>query len=510
MAVLATRDGNVSIKSNPITGGYSNFQSTFTSGWGPLVNLINDGARSYGQLYREQPYLKAAVDLISQGVAILPLKSYDRSQDGEKSRLIDHPLPNVLARPHNRMSPFRFKEWMLSELALNGNSLAVMVENPEVPNAPLEIWPVPWPFVIVQGGSEPEVYHVNLPQGRFSFPAKRCFHLRFAESNPWYPLIGLSPVETLRRTLQNEDGAARWTTSVFKNSGRPSGILTTEQKLNPDQLKAVRDQAQEIYGGPDNAFRVAVMQGGLKWEPVAFNAVETGLMSVRQWNREEVAAVYHVPPSMLGDLSRATFSNVTENRRMFYTSSLPPYITLFEEEFYAQVISQVPGWEQLYVEFDTNEVLKGSAKERAETYAIARRYMTVNEIRDRENLPRIDKPEYDEVWEPINETPIGAAHQPTAPNPDVPSPADTPPKSLLEAFDRLERAASSTIGSGRKFEFSDERFARELIRALGDDPATVEWASRFAQAVGDVLIGADTLDSIRQGLELLKVAALEP
>src|SRR5205085_12702600 len=131
---------------------------------------------------------------------------------------------------------------------------------------------------------------------------------------------------------------------------------------------------------------------------------------------EEVASVFNIPPTMLGDLSRATFSNVTENRRMFYTASLPPYRTLFEEEFYAQVIAQVPGWDQLYVEFDTNEVLKGSAKERAETYAIARRYMTVNEIRDRENLPRLENPAYDEVWEPINETPIGAANQPALPD----------------------------------------------------------------------------------------------
>lgn len=512
MAILKSASGNVHVKSSPIAGGYNSTQSAVAQSWGwagPTVPLLgNETPRTYGQLYREQPYLKAAVDRIAEGMAILPLKTYDRAASGEKKRLIDHPLPNLIASPHPSMSPFRFKEVMAWDLALNGNSLAVMVENPEIPNAPMELWPVPWPFVRVQGRAEPEVYHVILPVGRFSFPPNRVFHLRFGPSDPYFPLIGLSPVETLRRTLVNEDGAARWTTAVFKNSGRPSGILSTEQKLNDSQLAAVRDQAQTIYGGPDNAFRIAVMQGGLSWQPVAFNAVESGLMQVRQWDREEVASVYNVPPSMLGDLTRATFSNVTENRRMFYTGTLPPWLTLFEEEFYSQIVSQVPGWDKLYVEFDTNEVLKSSPKERAETYAISRRYMTVNEIRDRENLPRIPHPEYDLVWEPINEVPIGAAHQPTPPNPNPDGIGQEPaaPKSILaKALDRAERIGKSKLGGHNGHVFSAERFARELTEDfVVVDEELKGWAELVADSVADVLANVTSVEDLTKRIELLR------
>ena len=108
--------------------------------------------------------------------------------------------------------------------------------------------------------------------------------------------------------------------------------------------------------------------------------------------------------------------------------------------------------------------------------------------------------EYDEVWEPINETPIGAAHQPQAPNPDSPVPADTPPKSLLDAVSRLERAAASTLGSGRPFEFSRERFAKQLAKEIGQD----EWVVEFANAIGNVLDAARTPEDVRGSLRLIR------
>jgi HK97 family phage portal protein len=408
MAVLATRSGNVPV--DPIGRGYtaSNY-TTWGGGYVPLASATRKYA-TYGGLYKLNPFLHAAVNKIARGTARLPLKGFRRVSGGDRENLKDegHPLANLLEFPNPQMSASRFKEWLFSDLALNGNAAAVMLQDPNgTPNAPVELWPVLWPKVEVEGRYFPEVYHVHTPLGRISFQASKVLHIRFAESDPDNPLVGISPVEPLAQAVANDDAAAKWSTAMFKNAGRPSGMFVTEKNLNNDQTTALRQQAQQIYGGVENAFRIGALGGGLQWQPMSMSTVETGLIDLRKLNREEVAAVYDIPPPMLQDLTHATFSNVTEQHRMFYTGTLPPWLTLFEEEFYSQIIARVPGWEELYVEFDMNEVLKGSPKERWETYALARRAVSINEVRAWENLPRIDKPEYDEVWEPINEAPVG-------------------------------------------------------------------------------------------------------
>jgi HK97 family phage portal protein len=500
MTVLATRAGNLSIKSDPLSRGYSRDISAYPGdSYVPLLG--RDGAVTLAGLYKTQVWLRAAVNKIASGIARLPLKGYEEQSDSDRLRLRPpDPLASVLRRPRPGMSPFRFKQWLFADLALYGNSISYI--DGDSNNIPTGFWPLPWPLTEVRGGAEPQSYIVHAPAGDVVFPADRVFHLRFAESDPNNPMIGMSPVEPLKRTLINEDAAAKWATSIFRNSGRPSGAFVSEKVMNDQQNAALRDQAQTIYGGVDNAGRVAVLSGGLQWQPMSMNVIEAELLKLRQWNREEVAANYDIPPPLLGDLTRATFSNITENHRMFYTGSLPPYLTLFEEEFDAQIITRVPEWADRYVEFDMNEVLKGSPKERAETYAIARRYMTVNEIRQRENLPRIEKPGYDQVWEPTNEVPMGSSQQPALPD-------ATPPKALdpvlLKALERAEQIGKSRLGGKNGKVFSQERFAKELCEDMGaTDEATKGWAELVADSVADVLADAETVQDLGNRMNALK------
>src|SRR5436190_574623 len=510
------------------------------SGGGAVPRVGLDLYRTYQQMYAEQPYLAAAVNKIAKGTARLPLKVYQHlsnKEEGTDRQRLDpsDPLAEVIRRPYDRMGTYRLVESLMGDLALHGNACALITAGGN--GIPTEIFPVPWPLVEVYSDDpvkkQPSGYIFHPTNGvvPIAYPPERILHIRFWSSDPYNPLVAASPAEPLRRTLENEDAAARWSTAMFRNSGRPSGVVSTDQKLNDAQLDAVRSQVQQIYGGADNAFRVAVMQGGLTWQPIAFNAIETGLLELRYLHREEVAAAYDIPPPLLQDLRRATFSNIEEQHRMFYTGTIPPYLNMFEEEFLAQVIEPVPSWSDRFVEFDMNEVLKGDAETRARTYSLARRYMTIDEIRRRENLPPLNLPGVsDTVWEPQNEFAIadgrpltagsgggGDGMVPTSTPQSGSGIRDTPSGSpggssmVLSALERAEQIGMSRLGGGGKA-FDPERFARELLTDLGRyDQASKMWAVELALSVEAILADAKSSDDIRSRMGDLKAGVtLEP
>jgi HK97 family phage portal protein len=501
VAVLATPAGNVVV--DPLRRGHT---EQHVYGGNDYLSLLGmDRYASYAQLYNSQPYLAAAVDRIARGAALLPIKTYRMlNEEGDREPVRGHPLSTLMSRrPRPKMSPIRFKEWMFADLALYGNAVAFITQADD--GEPTGIFPVPFPMVEVVGRRDPETYIYQSPLGPIAWDADRVFHLRFRPSNPSNPFIATSPVDTLKRTLTNEDAAARWSTSMFQNAGRPSGFFVTEKNLNEAQTAALRSQAQAIHGGVDNAGKIGVLSGNLSWMQTQMNAVETGLTPLRQWNREEVAAVYNIPPPLLGDLTRATFSNITENKRMFYTGTLPPYLTLFEEEFQAQVIDMTARWgPDLFIEFDMNEMLKGSPKERFETYVLARRIASIDELRKLENWPAFNIPGVtDRPWEPVNETPLGSTQLP----PELPAgtrPALPAPKAILyAALNRAERIGVSKLGKQNGSVFDPERFARELVVAMGE-PEAKGWAELVADSVADVLASAETIEDLRTRMEALR------
>jgi HK97 family phage portal protein len=491
VAVLATTRGNVDV--SPFRQGFSQRSDWFGAGWVPLVG--QDRAMTYAGLYKTQPFLRAAVDKMAKGIARLPLQGFQRNGD-DREQLRDHPLADVLERPNAEMGCYRWKEHMAGELALHGNSVSAILGGSN--GIPTSFWPFPWQFTEIRGEDRPRKYIFHTPMGEVVFDADRVFHLRFWSPDTDRPFAGSSLVEPLRRMLMNDDAAARWSTAMFKNAGRPSGFYVTDKsRLNEEQAASIRENAAAIYGGVDNAGRIGVLAGGLDWKETQLDVVETGLLELRQLNREEVASAYDIPPPLLQDLKRATFSNITEQHRMFYQGTLPPWLTLFEEEFQSQVIDRVSTWGDLFVEFELAEVLKGDPKSEAETLATERRWLTINEIRRIKNLPPINLPGYDEVWEPINETPIGSSGQPALP----PGP---PPKAvMLRALERAEQIGRSRLGGHNGKVFDSERFARELIEDLRD-PDAKGWAELVADSVAGVLENAETVTDLAERLRLLK------
>jgi HK97 family phage portal protein len=418
MTVLVTPDGAVPVQgpsAAPLAGTYRAGAPMFGLNRG--IDLIGrDHRTSYGRIFREQPWVYSVVTKLARAAARLPLKVYEDDGDGNKTRLRPpNELAALYASPFPRGSAFKLKEAQFGSLLVYGHSLAVMgFRRPGAP--PTELWPLPWQYVTPIRDDEGNIshYYFNGPAGRRVFVAENCVHLQF-----WGPEgVGVSPLEPLRRTLQLEDGAQRHQIASFANGARLSGVLKKENgTFAKGQREELRAEIAATYQGVDNAFRIALLDGGLSWQPMAQNAQESEVIATRKLTREEVCAAYNIDPTQVGILDRATFSNVTEAHKSFYVDTVGPLTTMYEEETGAQLIEpRRTNYGSAFIEFDFSELLRPDLATRSVAYQRQRdsSVATPNELRAAENRPPIGDPDDPEnpanqLFVPVNVVPLSHA-----------------------------------------------------------------------------------------------------
>jgi HK97 family phage portal protein len=482
------------------------------SAWsgGGMVPLAGEGrAISYTQLYRTQPWVATVVNKLTRQISRLPLKLYEKDSQNNRKQLHDHPLAELLSKPWERGGPTHLKQKIALPTLLHGNSLiAKLRPSPGAP--PSSLLPIDWRFVIphglggIQGAYIPTdvlFWEIVYPDEKRFVAPEETLHFKWEAPDGG---LGVSPLQQLGVTIASEDAAQRYTAASFNNATRPSGavVLPADVRNYREIREDIRQEIEQIHGGVDNAFRVAVLGGGLEWKEMGLSAREAELIQTRRVNREEIAAVYDIPPPMIGILDQATYSNIAEQHRMLYVTVLGTWLTMIEETIKAQLIDAEPSWEGLFVEFDISEQLKGDPKVRAAAEAIwvTHGIYTINEIRKLENLPTIDNPVCDMPLIPVNnlapptslqpqlENPVdgdpedGDQEVPGATPPDAPTTVSNVQKHLDRAGDRVARKWSA----GSTEPWDRDRFERELAADLAKAMPAPD-AGRLASTWGEAL-----------------------
>jgi HK97 family phage portal protein len=383
------------------------------------IRTVDGRQISYAKLFAEQAWVAAAVMRQLTWAVRVPLKVYRRTGDDSRVRLRDgeHALASGIAHPWEGGYPAALTMSLLGPFLVHGNSVTRLVDGSAAVRFEANDWRTTTPVKstpnarVIQGW---QPYDPDTGEELQVFGADEAVHAAW-----WSPLgpEGVSPLRQLGTSLRIEDAATRYQMAQFRNGARPPSAITATTEflgLEPDVrnmlLAQLREDVTALYAGPENGGRPALLPPGLDWKPVGHTSREAELIDQRYIDREEIAAVYMIPPPMLGDLRRATFSNIVELRQIAYTDGLGPPLVIIEQEL-TETWQTLSRERDVYVEFDFSGVLRGDALKEINAIraAIATGVMTPNEGRSIRNMERSAEENADRLWMPWNNLwPLGS------------------------------------------------------------------------------------------------------
>lgn len=367
----------------------------------PSLDYRDRAAMDYAAIYSTQPSVQRVVSFLAEAIAQVGLHAFRRVSDTERVRLDQsHPLARLIASPNPDMTRFDYIEAMVIDLAIYGNHFSVKTQRADTGDLGLTRIPPQYVGTSEANWLNIETYSLQVGDTKFDVPSKRMFHLK--RHNPADPRWGLSPLEALRMVLDETAASAAHRESYWRNAARHEGVLEMDKKLTPQAALRLRADWQAMYAGDENAGKTLILEEGLKFKPTSFSARDSQYLEARKLTVEEVAGAYHVSPANVGILEHANFANVDAQHRMLYQDTLGPWMVRVEEEFERQILPDIEDTENVYLEFNIHEKLKGSFEEETKALqsAIGAPYMTRNEGRARRNLAPVDGG--DELVTPLN------------------------------------------------------------------------------------------------------------
>jgi HK97 family phage portal protein len=385
------------------TGAYAEVHAAqATSGFleggtvgGGVIELVSasDQLRriTYSGVYKTNPWVWACVHAKARGLARFPLHVFEFDDDGNRTRVrSDLPqrtsgpltagqqLDALLRQPDPERSRQASVRGAVTSRLVHGNAAWEIVRERGRISA---LKPHPWATGIRWVDDHYEVNPTGWGGERRRLSPDDVIH--FGRGEDPESLVAPSPIGALSATLALYDAIARHLQAYFRHQARPSGHLKVPTGLSDDDQRRIREAVMLLYAGPDNAGKVAITSG--EWTSITAEPEHTRVVELAKASREEVMAVYDIPPPMVGVLERAIFSNVKELRSYWTRDVVGAEASNFEAELMAQLLTRQRSWSSNFVEFALAEHLRPDIEARADTYEKLRRVLTIDEIRALEN-----------------------------------------------------------------------------------------------------------------------------
>ena len=336
----------------------------------------------------------ACVRLLSETVAGLPLHLYRYTDGGTgKEKAISHPLYKLLYRqPNPEMTSFSFRETMMTHLLLWGNAYAQIIRDGK--NNILSIYPLMPDRVEVDRDERGHIYYVyhaytdekpGVHDRDVYFRYDEILHIPGLGFNG---LVGFSPIAMMKNSLGTTLAVEKYGSAFFKNGAQPSGVLEHPGVLkNPEKI---RENWTDVYGGPGNAHKVAVLEEGMQYKAISLPPEDSQFLSTRQFGVNEICRIFRVPPHMVQDLEHATFSNIEHQSIDFVVHTLTPWLVRFEQAIIKDLL--LPSEQDMYFpKFNVDGLLRGDYQSRMQGYAtgISNGFLSPNDVHRLENMDLI-------------------------------------------------------------------------------------------------------------------------
>lgn len=330
----------------------------------------------------------ACVSAISETVASLPLILYRRDGEG-RSPAAEHPLYRVLHDQANEnQTALEFRELMQSWVLLKGNAYArIVTGNDGQVRALLPLSPDR--VTVLRVGDKLAYDYTDQNGVVIRLLQSEVLHLRHRAGDDG--VLGVSPIAAARGVVELAIAERDHGVNTFTNGAKMLGVLRFPGKLKPDQRAALRDSWATQHGGAANAGKTAILEEGVEYQPVSMTLEDSSWIAARQMSVYEIARLYRVPPTIIGQMENSNFSNSVELARQFVTMTLRRHLVMWEQAIASKLLTEA-GRKTYFAEHAVEGLLRGDSTNRADFYTkgIAAGWMLPSEARRLENLPIIE------------------------------------------------------------------------------------------------------------------------
>ena len=335
----------------------------------------------------------SCVRILAEAIAGLPLHLYRYTPDGSKVKAVDHPLYLLLHdEPNPEMSSFVFREALMTHLLLWGNAYAQIIRNGK--GEVVALYPLMPNRMSVDRDAHGQLYYTytrasdeakTMTGTTVLLPPSDVLHI---PGLGFDGLVGYSPIAMAKNAIGLAIATEEYGAKFFANGAAPSGVLE-----HPGTIKdpsRVREAWMSQFGGSANSGKVAVLEEGMKYTPISISPEQAQFLETRKFQINEIARIFRIPPHMVGDLEKSSFSNIEQQSLEFVKYTLDPWVIRWEQSIQRALLR--PEEKKCYfAKFNVEGLLRGDYQSRMNGYAVARQngWMSANDIRELENLDRI-------------------------------------------------------------------------------------------------------------------------
>ena len=336
----------------------------------------------------------SCVRILSETVAGLPLNVYKYNDSGGKEKAFKHPLYRLLHdEPNPEMTSFAFRETLMSHLLLWGNAYAQIIRNAR--GEVIALYPLMPNKMTVdrdqngrlfysyqRGAEDPKTLGSD---SRVYLMPEDVLHI---PGLGFDGLIGYSPIAMAKNAIGLAIATEEYGAKFFANGAAPSGVLEHPGTIKDPQR--VKESWNSAYQGSANAHKIAVLEEGMKYTPIGIAPEQAQFLETRKFQINEIARIFRVPPHMLADLEKSSFSNIEQQSLEFVKYTLDPWVVRWEQSM-CRVLFSESEKPSYFIKFNVDGLLRGDYASRMSGYATARQngWMSANDIRELENLDRI-------------------------------------------------------------------------------------------------------------------------
>ena len=353
-----------------------------------FIGNSNSGVRVDEMSALQTSAVYACVKILAETVASLPLHLYIKKKE-QHEYATEHPLYSCLYEaPNEEMTSFEFRETMMTSLLLYGNAYARIIKRKGKVS---ELWYLKPELMTVERDATTKkikyTYADDITHETIVYRPEQIFHLKGLSTDG---VKGLSPIAQAREAIGLSLATEEYGAKFFGNGARPGGVLEHPGILkDPEKL---RESWNKVYQGSRNSHKVAVLEEGMKYHTIGIAPEDAQFLETRKYQLNEICRIFRVPPHLVGDLERATFSNIEHQSIEFVQHTIRPWLVRWEQGISRSLLNE---GERLlyYAKFNVDGLLRGDYKSRMEGYAVGRQngWLSINDIRRLEDMSPIPK-----------------------------------------------------------------------------------------------------------------------